>query len=142
MRERTARHLPSGGGPGNPPRGADQPKQHHAARSITPDHDLRPFCKAGVFGSNPTGGSVQGPGRQARDLGLFLFLFRDLDWWLLPGLAGGPGGCRWTTGGQACTPAARAVDTAGARTTRGHAEAVSDPYKSLQVADGEDHPCP
>jgi hypothetical protein len=52
-----SRHPPSGAGPGNPPRGADQQGQHHAARSITPEHDLRPSCKAGVVGSNPTRGS-------------------------------------------------------------------------------------
>src|SRR6478735_11898620 len=61
MRERMARHPPSGGGPGNPPRGADQPDQHHAAPAITPEHDLRPSCKAGVAGSNPTGGSMVNP---------------------------------------------------------------------------------
>jgi hypothetical protein len=70
MRERTAQHPPSEAGSRNPPRGTDQPDQHHAARSITPDHDLRPSPKAGVAGSNPAGGtrrtsgnSMEGPGR-------------------------------------------------------------------------------
>jgi hypothetical protein len=42
MCERTFQYPSSGGGPGNPPHGADQPEQYRAARSITPDHDLRP----------------------------------------------------------------------------------------------------
>ncbi|WP_280696476.1 hypothetical protein [Kitasatospora sp. GP82] len=57
MRERTGWQESPGAGSRNRLRGADLQVQRHAASGVTPRHDPSGACKAGVVGSNPTGGS-------------------------------------------------------------------------------------